>query len=126
MNAIFSFLAGWKGYAALAVLALAAAWGYGVWQYHAGYAAAERDQERQELIEFRREVGTLQEASTRIYNTSTTLQTTIPVLIQGYDHEANLSPLSADCGPISAGRLLNINAAIEKAATSRQSGRAVP
>ena len=126
MNAIFSFLTGWKGYAALALLAVAAAWGYGQWQYHAGYAAAEQDQERQELIDFRMEVGTLQAASTRIYNASTQLQASVPLLIQGYDHEANLAPLAGDCGTISAGRLLNIKAAIEKAATARQSGRALP
>lgn len=126
MTAIFKYLVGWKGYAAAVTLAILAAWGYGQWQYHAGYSAAQQDQERQELIDFRKEVGTLRAASERIYNASTQLQTTIPVLIQGYDHEANLVPLSADCGTISAGRLLNINAAIEKAASARQSGRAVP
>ncbi len=123
---MLNWLIGWKGYAIGAGLALLSGWGYGQLKYHAGYSAAQQDQERQELIDFRKEVGTLQAASERIYNASTQLQTTIPVLIQGYDHEANLAPLSADCGPISAGRLLNINAAIEKATSARQSGRTVP
>lgn len=126
MNAIFSFLTGWKGYAALAVVALVVSWGYGQWKYQAGYNAAETDQERQELQRFRDSVQTMHTASERIYNASTQLQASVPLLIQGYDHEANLAPLAGDCGTISAGRLLNIKAAIEKAATARQSGRALP
>ena len=123
---MLTWLTGWKLYAAGALAAGVLAWGYGQWKYQAGYATAQRDQERQELIDFRKEVGTLQAASTRIYNASTQLQASIPLLIQGYDHEANLAPLAGDCGTISAGRLFNIKAAIEKAVTTRQFGRTVP
>lgn len=126
MNAIFSFLTGWKGYAVIAVLALAASWSYGQWKYQAGYNAAETDQEREELQRFRDSVQTMHTASERIYNATTQLQASVPLLIQGYDHEANLAPLAGDCGTISAGRLLNINAAIEKAAAARKSGSTLP
>lgn len=95
MNAIFSFLTGWKGYAALAVLALAAAWGYGQWQYHSGHADAVQEQKVADLEQYKKAANAMLTASQAAQPILDGLQSKSTTFQEAYHNEMRINPI--DC-----------------------------
>lgn len=94
MNTIFSFLAGWKGYAALAVLALAASWGYGQWKYQAGHAAAEQERAVTDLKQYKQAANNLLAASQKAQTVLDTTQAKLTTFQEAYQNEMRVNPIN--------------------------------
>ena len=109
----------------IALAAPALGWLYGQAQYRAGQEDAQADQERAELLAFRREAARLGELSASLATTEQALRTLRPTILETYNHAASLAPLPAGCLP-DAGRLQPIQDAISAARAAVQSGAALP
>ena len=95
MTAIFSFLAGWKGYVLAAGLALLAAWGYGQWQYHAGHANAVQEQKVADLEKYKQAANDLLTASQKAQTVLDTTQAKFSTFTEAYQNEMRINPI--DC-----------------------------
>ncbi|HBP30481.1 MAG: hypothetical protein ACTIKR_07585 [Advenella sp.] len=95
MNAIFSFLSGWKDYAVATGLVIFAACGYGRWQYHAGHANAVQEHKVADLEQYRQTANELQTASQKTQTALDTTQTKLTTFQETYQNEMRVNPI--DC-----------------------------
>ncbi len=100
--------------AALLTAAGAGVWVYGKAQYRAGRTAADAEHRMAELEAWRETAGRLQAVAIDLHNTTMTLRSATPGILEAYTRESLLAPLPADCLP-GAGRLRSINEAIRAA-----------
>lgn len=92
---ILTFLAGWKGYAAMAVLAVGAAWGYGVIQYRSGHAAAEQERVVADLKQYKQAADNLLTASQKAQTVLDSTQAKFTTFTEAYQNEMRINPI--DC-----------------------------
>ncbi|AFK62774.1 hypothetical protein TKWG_13250 [Advenella kashmirensis WT001] len=86
---------GWKGYAIGAGLALAAAWGYGQWQYHAGHAAAEQERAVTDLKQYKQAANDLLTATQAAQPVLDGMQSKFTTFQEAYKNEMRINPI--DC-----------------------------
>ncbi len=104
---------------ALAMIAgMAGLWGYGKYQFHVGYQAAENTRHLADLESFKSESIRLQGLSQTLETQLTTLREAQPKIIERYNHVVIEKPLPSDC-IIDADRLRELNAAISTANSSK-------
>ncbi|MFY9138232.1 hypothetical protein [Zwartia sp.] len=112
----------------LIALALAAGmsglWGYGRYQFHIGYQAAENIRHLADLESFKSESIRLQGLSESFEEQLKALREAQPKIVERYNRVVIEKPLPADC-LIDADRLRELNAAISSANTSK-SGQPLP
>ena len=112
----------------LVAIALVAAtpglWGYGKYQYHAGYQAAENIRHVANLESFKFESLRLQGLSEHLELQLTALREAQPKIIERFNRVIIEKPLPADC-VIDSDRLRELNAAISTANSSK-SGQPLP
>jgi len=95
MNAIFGFLIGWKGYAALVLLAVAVAWGYGQWKYQAGHADAVQQQKVADLEQYKQAANDLLTATQAAQPILDGMQSKFTTFQEAYQNEMRINPI--DC-----------------------------
>ncbi len=93
-------------------------WGYGKYQFHIGFQAAEKIHHLAELESFKSETIRLNGLSQTLERQLTALREAQPKIIERYNRVVIEKPLPADC-IIDSGRLRELNTAI-KAANSSQ------
>lgn len=94
MNAIFSFLAGRKGYSVAIALAVIAAWGYGVIQYRSGHAAAVQEQKIADLEAYKKAANDLLTASQAAQPVLAGLQSKFTTFTEAYQNEIRVNPIN--------------------------------
>lgn len=102
---------------AVAVL-VAAAWGYGHYQYRQGVADTTTAARLAAFDQYRGDVERMASASWDLQNIITEQQNAKPIVITEYKRVVVKAPLPDDCR-IDADRLLGIQSAIDKAAARR-------
>lgn len=106
----------------LAVLAiLAALWGYGAWQYEAGYDDAERARAMADLVAQVEESHRLSIIANELERQVEELRQAQPKIIERYNNVIIEKPLHIDCR-IDTDRMQHITSAIEAANSSQSSG----
>ena len=98
--------------------AMAGLWGYGKYQYYAGYQSAENIRHVADLESFRSESIRLQGLSQNLELQLTALREAQPKIIERYNHVVIEKPLPGDC-TIDTDRLRELNAAISTANSSQ-------
>lgn len=106
------------------VAAMSGLWGYGKYQYHVGYQAAENMHHVVDLESFKSESLRLQGLSQNLELQLTALREAQPKIIERFNRVIIEKPLPADC-LIDSDRLRELNAAISSA-NSSQSGQSLP
>ena len=99
-------------------------WGYGKYQFHVGFQAAEKIHHLAELESFKSESIRLNGLSQTLERQLTALREAQPKIIERYNRVVIEKPLPADCF-IDSDRLRELNAAIEAANTSKP-GQSLP
>lgn len=105
-------------FAALLSAGMLGLWGYGKYQFHVGFQAAENIHHLAELESFKSETIRLNGLSQTLERQLTALREAQPKIIERYNRVVVEKPLPADC-LIDSGRLRELNAAIEAANTSQ-------
>ena len=104
---------------ALAMVAgMSGLWGYGKYQFHVGYQAAENIRHLADLESFKSESFRLQGLSQNLEAQLSGLREAQPKIIERYNRVVIEKPLSSDC-IIDTERLRELNAAIEAANTGK-------
>lgn len=98
--------------------AMTGLWGYGKYQYHAGYQAAENIRHVADLESFKSESIRLQGLSQNLELQLTALREAQPKIIERFNRVIIEKPLPADC-LIDSDRLRELNAAISTANSSK-------
>lgn len=100
------------------VAGMSGLWGYGKYQFHVGYQAAENIRHLTDLESFQSESIRLQGLSQNLEAQLSTLRESQPKIIERYNRVVIEKPLPSDC-IIDAGRLRELNAAITTANSSK-------
>ncbi len=100
------------------VAAMSGLWGYGKYQYHVGYQAAENMHHVVDLESFKSESLRLQGLSQNLELQLTALREAQPKIIERFNRVIIEKPLPADC-LIDSDRLRELNAAISTANSSK-------
>lgn len=104
---------------ALAIAAgMSGLWGYGKYQFHVGYQAAENIRHLEDLESFKSESIRLQGLSQSLEAHLSTLREAQPKIIERYNRVVIEKPLPSDC-IIDAKRLRELNTAITTANSSK-------
>ncbi|NDY83716.1 hypothetical protein G3I67_10770 [Orrella sp. NBD-18] len=104
---------------ALAMVAgMSGLWGYGKYQFHVGYQAAENIRHLADLESFKSESFRLQGLSQNLEAQLSGLREAQPKIIERYNRVVIEKPLSSDC-IIDTERLRELNAAISAANSSK-------
>lgn len=111
-------------FALIAVVALAAMWGYGKRQHSLGYSQAQNERYVADLESFQAESKKLQGLSVIIENQLAEFRAIEPKVIERYTNVVVQKPLPAMC-LVDPERLRSINAAIASA-NSSQSSKSLP
>ena len=111
-------------FALIAVVALAALWGYGKHRYSLGYSQAQKERYVADLESFQAESKRLQGLSTVIENQLAEFRAIEPKVIERYTNVVTQVPLPATCR-VDSERMRTINSAIE-AANSSQPSKPLP
>ena len=106
------------------VAGMSGLWGYGKYQFHVGYQAAENIRHLADLESFKSESIRLQGLSQNLEAQLSTLREAQPKIIERYNRVVIEKPLPGDC-IIDADRLRELNAAITTANTGK-SGQPLP
>ena len=106
------------------VAGMSGLWGYGKYQFHVGYQAAENIRHLADLESFKSESMRLQGLSQNLDAQLSTLREAQPKIIERYNRVVIEKPLPGDC-IIDADRLRELNAAITTANTGK-SGQPLP
>ncbi|MFY9137013.1 hypothetical protein [Zwartia sp.] len=106
------------------VAGMSGLWGYGKYQFHVGYQAAENIRHLADLESFKSESMRLQGLSQNLEAQLSTLREAQPKIIERYNRVVIEKPLPGDC-IIDADRLRELNAAITTANTGK-SGQPLP
>lgn len=105
-------------FAVLLSAAMLGLWGYGKYQFHVGFQAAENIHHLAELESFKSESIRLNGLSQTLERQLNALREAQPKIIERYNRVVIEKPLPVDC-IIDSGRLRELNAAIEVANTSQ-------
>ena len=100
------------------VAGMSGLWGYGKYQFHVGYQAAENIRHLADLESFKSESMRLQGLSQNLEAQLSTLREAQPKIIERYNRVVIEKPLPGDC-IIDADRLRELNAAITTANSSK-------
>ena len=100
------------------VAGMSGLWGYGKYQFHVGYQAAENIRHLADLESFKSESIRLQGLSQNLEAQLSTLRDAQPKIIERFNRVIIEKPLPADCF-IDSDRLRELNAAISTANTSK-------
>lgn len=93
-------------------------WGYGKYQFHVGFQAAENIHHLADLESFKSETIRLNGLSQTLERQLTALREVQPKIIERYNRVVIEKPLPADC-IIDSGRLRELNTAIKAANTNQ-------
>ncbi len=105
-------------FAALLSAGMLGLWGYGKYQFHVGFQAAENIHHLAELESFKLESIRLNGLSQTLEKQLTALREAQPKIIERYNRVVIEKPLPSDCF-IDSDRLRELNAAIEAANSSQ-------
>lgn len=105
-------------FAALLSVGMLGLWGYGKYQFHVGFQAAENIHHLAELESFKSESIRLNGLSQTLERQLTALREAQPKIIERYNRVVIEKPLPADC-LIDSGRLRELNVTIEAANTGK-------
>ena len=100
------------------VAGMSGLWGYGKYQFHVGYQAAENIRHLADLESFKSESIRLQGLSQNLEAQLSTLREAQPKIIERFNRVIIEKPLPADC-VIDSDRLRELNAAISTANSSK-------
>lgn len=107
------------------LLALAAVWGYGRYQYGQGVADTETAAKLAAAEQYREDIGRMNASVAILQDRITELQDAKPTIITKYRDRVVQAPLDATCR-IDDDRLQHLRDGFAKARAAGKSGRAVP